>query len=212
MASTDQTRKLADEIRALIETLTTVDVPPDGADAATRLVRQAHEGLGGPPAPRWYDHDDAFAGRTGASDAFGAQSPFRGAENPVAPPMVLGDVTRPDGRQVVEGRVRLSHAYEGPPRGVHGGWVAGLFDDVLGATQHFVADGGLTGKLTVRYRQITPIDTDLLFEAWIERDAGRRITSRATCTAGEVVTAEAEALFIRVEFEDLRDPTSPRPG
>ncbi|HEX7095845.1 MAG TPA: hypothetical protein VF183_08165, partial [Acidimicrobiales bacterium] len=102
------------------------------------------------------------------------------------------------------GRVTLSRLYEGPPNGVHGGYVAGLFDDVLGATQSLI-DGptGLTGTLEVRYRNLTPLDAELVFLAWIHHVSGRRIVSRATCHAEGVLTAEAEALFVRVDMAAL---------
>ena len=40
--------------------------------------------------------------------------------------------TTADGQPAIEGRVTLGRLYEGPPNGVHGGYVAGLFDDILG--------------------------------------------------------------------------------
>jgi acyl-CoA thioesterase FadM len=87
---------------------------------------------------------------------------------------------------------------------VHGGYVAGLFDDVLGGTQALIeGPTGLTGTLTVRYRSLTPLDTDLVFLGWVDHARGRRILSKATCHAGDVLTAEAEALFVRVDLDAM---------
>jgi acyl-CoA thioesterase FadM len=58
----------------------------------------------------------------------------------------------------------------------------------------------MTGKLEVSYRRVTPIETDLVFEGWIEEDRSRAMVARATCSAGGEVTAEARALFVRVDF------------
>jgi acyl-coenzyme A thioesterase PaaI-like protein len=115
-----------------------------------------------------------------------------------------------DGRQVIVSRVRLGLAYEGPPHGVHGGYVAGMFDDVLGATQRLIAQPGVTATLEVKYRHITPIEEDLVLRAWVVEDRGRRVVSRATCHAGDTLTAEAEALFIRVDFVEVKDRMAAR--
>src|SRR4051795_12472896 len=52
-------------------------------------------------------------------------SPFIGRSNPVAPPMFLREA---DG--VILGDIRFGAAYEGPPGCVHGGYVAGAFDEL----------------------------------------------------------------------------------
>jgi hypothetical protein len=46
----------------------------------------------------------------------------------------------------------------------------------------------------------------LRFEAWVESDHDKRIVAKATCHAGggELLTADAEALFIRVDFEEIQ--------
>jgi acyl-coenzyme A thioesterase PaaI-like protein len=95
-------------------------------------------------------------------------------------------------------------AYEGPPHGVHGGWVAALFDDLLGSAKGLTGAPGMTATLTVRFRQITPVEEDLQLEGWIERESGRRVVAKATCRAGEALTAEAEALFVGVDFDEVR--------
>ena len=111
---------------------------------------------------------------------------------------------------MIIGRVRLGVAYEGPPHGVHGGFVAGMFDEVLGATQRMMEMPGVTGRLTIHYRHITPIEEDLVLRAWITEDVGRRILAKATCHAGDTLTADAEGLFIRVDFTEVKDRMAAR--
>ena len=106
---------------------------------------------------------------------------------------------------LVEGRVRLGRAYEGPPHGVHGGVLAGLFDDMLGAAQRLSGTRGVTARLTVRYRALTPVESDLVLRAEAGEPNGRRVTCTATCHAGDTLTAEAEALFVAVDFDHLAD-------
>ena len=82
--------------------------------------------------------------------------------------------------------------------------MAALFDDILGATLRFLDDVGVTGRLVVEFRHITPIEEDLELRAWIEKSQGRRTVAKATCHAGDTLTAEAEALFIQVDFEEVQ--------
>ncbi len=46
---------------------------------------------------------------------------------------------------------------------------------------------------------------DLRFEGWIDRDEGRRIVAKATCHAGNTLTADAEGLFMRVDFNQIEE-------
>jgi acyl-coenzyme A thioesterase PaaI-like protein len=196
-------RALANELRALVSEL----VGRDNSDAALAdalgLVRTARATLDGFPRSRWAgaaarpDGQEARAARQRHSE----HTLYRGEQNPLAAPLRITFETQDDGTAIAVGRVRCGPVYEGPPGGVHGGYVAGLFDDVLGSAQALV-DGptGLTGTLSVKYRQLTPLNTDLVIEAWIERVSGRRIVVHGTCSADGRVTANAEALFVRVDL------------
>lgn len=206
----DPAARLADELRGAIEELSSVAHDPERVERAVEMAAELRTFLDGPRAPRWYEAG-LVAGvldeHSGA--AFQKQSLYRGAHNPLAPPLDMDIVEDEDGRRI-EARVRLGLAYEGPPHGVHGGYVAGMFDDVLGATQRMMEKPGVTGRLTVHYRHITPIEEDLVLRAWVTEDVGRRIVAKATCHAGELLTADAEALFIRVDFTEVKDRMAAR--
>jgi len=199
-------KELADEVRAIIQELAANTVPAEKEAQALEMARELRGLLDGPRRARWYDGLLDGTGVRGAEGAFLAGGALRGTENPVAPPMTVSDGKRADGTPMMVGTATLGLAYEGPPHGVHGGFVAALFDDILGAAQGLVADPGVTGRLTVHYRHITPVEEELRFEAWIESDNAKRIVARATCHAGggELLTADAEALFIRVDFEEIQ--------
>jgi acyl-CoA thioesterase FadM len=62
---------------------------------------------------------------------------------------------------------------------------------------------GMTGTLTVRYVRPTPLRTELHMVGWVERVEGRKIFCRGTIHAGETLCAEAEAVFISVDFATL---------
>ncbi len=196
-------RALAVELRGIIEALAVNEFDVDAVEHATELAARIRACLAGPPRPRWYEAD---AGDVGAASrvAYLEQSPVRGRLNPIAPPIALETGTRGDGTPAVQGRVRLGKAYEGPPHGVHGGWVAALFDEVLGSAQNLADAQGVTGLLKIRYRHVTPVDEELRFEAWVESRRERRMIARATCHAGDTLTADAEGLFVKVDFDEVQ--------
>jgi acyl-coenzyme A thioesterase PaaI-like protein len=203
--TTDPEHDLASALREVLRRFHDESAPPEQVQEATALARRMYEVLEGEPREPWFAQvlsDDRHQRRERMRAREHAL--FRGRSNPMAPPIVSQVIRRDDGTELVEGRVTVGRRYEGPPNGVHGGYIAGLFDDVLGAAQSLI-DGpsGLTGTLHVRYRNVTPLDTELTFHAWIDHVSGRRIKAHATCHAGEVLTAEAEALFVRVDMKAM---------
>ncbi len=118
-------------------------------------------------------------------------SPFIGLASPLAPPMTLAY----DGDSIV-GTVRFGPAYEGPPGCVHGGYVAAVFDELLGATQSLSGDQGMTANLSVDYVSPTPLDVELNLTGEVVNRDGRKINVSAVMCHGDLVTAKATGLFI----------------
>jgi acyl-coenzyme A thioesterase PaaI-like protein len=196
-------RSIAADLRAVVAALSDRAISDDDLAAAAALSRELRERVDGPRRPRWYD-GDATALDDSDRFAYLDQSPIRGRLNPIAPPMKIDIALRDDGTRRAIGHARLSSAYEGPPHGVHGGWVAALFDELLGTAQGLGETKGVTAMLKVRYRAVTPIDEDLRFEGWIHEVRGRRTVIRGTCHAGEALTADAEGVFIQVDFNEIQ--------
>ena len=94
------------------------------------------------------------------------------------------------------GRVRFDLIHEGPPGCVHGGHVAWFFDQSFGQIVVDTQIGGPTHHLEVTYRRPTPILRDLDYELVIDRVEGRKIFASAKLRDGDVVVAEASALFV----------------
>jgi acyl-coenzyme A thioesterase PaaI-like protein len=193
---------LAAVLRDAAAALALREVSASAAREALAHAESLRAALAAPPRPRWYDHDAASPLSPDARSAYGEQSPLRGLHNVIAPPLTVERLEGPDGLRLI-GRVTLNRSYEGPPHGVHGGIVAALFDEMLGGAQGLAPPPGVTALLEVRYRELTPIETPLVFEAWIEDARERRITARATCHAGDRLTADATGTFIRVDFEQV---------
>ncbi|MDQ1402966.1 MAG: hypothetical protein QOG03_1282 [Actinomycetota bacterium] len=195
----DETRQVGEAMRLVIDRLVATTAPATEllkAAAALDAIAAALEPF---PQGRLFE---GFAESANAGDthAFFDNSPIIGRANPLAPPI---HVEMED--DVVIGRVRFGAAYEGPPGCVHGGFIAASFDEVLGMTQSLAGQPGMTGTLTVRYRKPTPLHTDLRFEGRLDRVEGRKIFTVGRVYNGEEMTAEAEAVFITVNFAKIAE-------
>jgi acyl-coenzyme A thioesterase PaaI-like protein len=198
----DLAKAIADDLRAVAGRLTECRIADGDLAAAAELAHALRGRVDGPRRARWYERD---AMRLAPDDrvAYLDQSPIVGHLNPIAPPLRVSLVTGDAGERRVQATTTLGRAYEGPPHGVHGGWVAALFDEVLGTVQGSGEHQGVTATLKVKYRAVTPLLTELRFTGWIHERRGRRVIARGTCHAGETLTAEAEGVFIRVDFNEI---------
>ncbi len=123
-------------------------------------------------------------------------SPVSGALNPLAPPLRLWR----DG-EVVRGEATLGTAYNGPPDGVHGGMVAALLDELLGATCVALGRGGFTGTLSIRYHALTPLDRLLELEGRITGEERSKVFVSGELRVGPTLCATAEGIFVRSGFD-----------
>lgn len=208
-APTARKREVADQLRDAVAALAECDHSGVELDEIAALAKSLAVKLTGPHRKRWYEADPE---ETDLRTSYLDYSPIRGPYNAIAPEMTLGYVEGADGVRRVEGSARLGAAYEGPPHGVHGGWVAAIMDELLGFAQGLAGKHGVTATLKVRYRQVTPIDEDLRLSAWIHEDRGRAVMIRGTCHAGETLTAEAEGMFARIQFDEIRNRMRERRG
>ncbi len=200
-------RRLAGQMRTVIDRLVATSAPDEAlrfaADSLERLAAEFDQY----PQGNTYEGFAEAANAGGDQGAFFDHSPLIGQANPLSPPVVI----EPDGDRI-EGRVTFGAAYEGPPGCVHGGYLAAAFDEVLGSAQSLAGRPGMTGTLTVRYRSPTPLHTPLRFEARVTGVEGRKIFTAGQCHAGDLLTAEAEGIFISIspervdELRALRDP------
>lgn len=97
-----------------------------------------------------------------------------------------------------EGRamVNCDWRFEGPPRCLHGGYVAALFDEFLGWVQMLSGGAGATKNLSVTYHKPTPLNVELNLKARLGAVDGRKVRVIGEMYAGDVMTASAEGLFI----------------
>ncbi len=190
--------RLAEALRKNIELLMTSDAAEEellaGAEDLEALAARLERS---PKGRALYGY--AETATAGAARSRFEHSPVVGVMNAIAPPLIFAI----DGQRVV-GTGRFGYAYEGPPGHVHGGFIAAALDDLLGMAQGLTELHGMTGTLTVKYRKPVPLETDVRFEAQIDRQEGRKLFVVGGLYIGETVHAEAEAVFIQVDFEVLR--------
>jgi acyl-coenzyme A thioesterase PaaI-like protein len=191
-----QKRRLATAMRQVIERLMRSDAPEEELAAAADGLERYAERLKTHPVLTRYEGfaETANAGDTGA---FFDQSPLIGLANPLAPPISI----RTTGELEAEGRVTFGAAYEGPPGCVHGGFVAAAFDEVLGYAEALTGNPGFTGTLKVIYRNPTPLQTELRIATQVTGTERRKIFAKGQVYAGDLLTAEAEAIFVSADRE-----------
>jgi acyl-coenzyme A thioesterase PaaI-like protein len=172
--------ELVTDARELYDRITGSNPPDDAVDAAIAHLRAANELLRPYEVPEF----DAPAGKLDFADGRG---------QPLLLPLQFEVMTTDD----VRARVRFPRAYLGGNTAAHGGTLPLLFDEVLG---HLSNSGARpvarTAYLHVNYRKITPIDTDLVIEAHLEREEGRKRWVSGRLLHGDTLLSDAEGLFV----------------
>jgi acyl-coenzyme A thioesterase PaaI-like protein len=200
-ASTRARRRLADAVRALNDAVLTASTASDAElDRASTAAEQALAALADVERAPRRDADVEHAD-------YLVRSPVLGELNPMSPPFAY-ELDGP----ALQASGTLGAPFEGPPGYVHGGYVALLFDEVLGTANVSGGTPALTGRLTIRYRRPTPLGAALELRARTTAVDGRRVTTVATLTADGELTAEAEGLFVTLGAERALEYFGERPS
>ena len=186
-------RRLADAMRAVTDQAVRTAAPPDVlADVAAAVERAA--AILEPHTARWAPSVPAAPAQTLDPHVYFPFSPMIGWYSPLSGPI---DCVLEDGGIVGTGT--LGAAYEGPPGCVHGGIIAGIFDEMLGIANITAGAGAMTGTLTIVYRSPTPLYTELVFRSKTESIEGRKVRTQGTLHADGRLCAEADGIFILVD-------------
>ncbi|TDK85301.1 PaaI family thioesterase [Mycobacterium paragordonae] len=104
-----------------------------------------------------------------------------------------------DGR--IEGWARFARFHLGRNGAVHGGSLGMLFDTLLGLTASVLTGSRRqrTAYLKIDYRNIVPFEKELLFDAGVDREDGRKIFVSGRLRDGDTLLTEADALFVRLK-------------
>ena len=201
-------RRLAAEVRELIESLVTCTSDMQTLNDVTEAVKAQAEKL--KKAPRRLGRTAFYEAEPNKYLTFASLgyelNPLDGESNPIAAPMKIwieGDTAY--------GRANLGWQYEGPPNSVHGGFVAAIFDQFLGVGQKITNQPGVTGTLSIRYIKPTPLYTELKLKGWVKSVEGRKNTLVGEMWAGDVLTATCEGLFIHIDLDAYHKMKSAKP-
>ncbi len=200
--ATDPRRRLAEALRPLITMTVAAELDDRSLTEATEAVEAVARTLAARAGPHRTRNQPDLAR---AAQDFFPTSPIIGLANPLAPPVLVDIVDGPDGQREIRGTANFSFAYEGPPTCVHGGVIAELLDEALGAANIVAGVGAMTGTLTVRYHKPTPLNADLRLEARTVRRDGRKIFAWGGIYHDDQLTAEADGIFIAVRPRQMLD-------
>lgn len=187
-------RQVGDAIRHLMRALEKTSANEEQLETLAASLNALRASL-----PQITDEEFTANANNNPAHRLRERSPFIGRANPMALPLEMTF-----GLDKVTATAKFDTLFEGPPHCLHGGYIAGIFDEVMGAAQTYSGTAGMTGRLTIHYRNPTPLHTDLTLTGWLENVNGRKIICRGTLYAGEVLCAEAEGLFIAFDEKRIR--------
>jgi len=104
--------------------------------------------------------------------------------------------------QQLIGKVTFGPAYEGPPGLVHGGYIAACMDEMFGiAVSHsHIKEPCMTGTLKVIYRAPVPLQQEITYTSWMEKEEGRKVFAKCTVTdSRNNLYCEGEAIFLKID-------------
>jgi len=187
----DERRELGAALRGLLDVVVGTAAEPAELRAATAAVEQLTARLAGPAAK--------VEQNLATGSYFHHMSLVGGTSHPIAPQLQL--TTTENG---AEGVVVIGPLFQGGPGLVHGGIVALLIDHAMGCVAATPQRPAMTASLTMRYRRPTPLGVLLTVSVRLDRIEGRKLHLSAEITAGDVVTAEAEAVFLTLTEGNLQ--------
>ena len=178
---------LADSVRALADASLRTTVPPEVATEVRAEIDRRTGRLAAEQIPGNFGVSLSSSGMVR-----GHGNAVVGLRNPVAVPLHIEKSE--DGR--AWSSFHLGALYEGPPGCVHGGVLALVLDQLLGEAGAAGGAPGMTGTLTLRYEQNTPLG-DCSAEAWIDRVEGAKTFAMAELRRSDgETTVRAEGIFI----------------
>ncbi len=103
------------------------------------------------------------------------------------------------------GRAWFGPGAQGPPGHAHGGAIAAVLDEAMGAAAWVAGHIAVAARLDTSFQRMLPLGTDATLEAWVEREEGRKIWTAGRLLDGEGTPfAAAEGLFIELPPERFR--------
>lgn len=109
------------------------------------------------------------------------------------------------GPRDLAGRVWFGPRAKGPPGHAHGGSMAAVLDEALGATAWMVGASVVAATLTTRFRALLPLGTVVTAHARVAPVEGRRVRATGRLVGPDgTVHADAEGIFVQIDPERFR--------
>ena len=185
---------LAITARHLNEKLVSADITPELADAIRIDLERIVSRLEACEQVSGLVEMGRKADRGTVDNVMGELVAMAGRSHPCAP-----QLTWQEELNRITGTVTFGQAFEGPPGHTHGGWVAGIFDHIMGMTHVRTGHPGMTSGLSIRYLRPTPLHEVIHISAEAVELDDKRTEVKATMRLGDLVTTTAEAIFVRVD-------------
>ncbi len=104
------------------------------------------------------------------------------------------------------GKAWFGPGAQGPPGHAHGGSISALLDEAMGSSAWIEGLTVVAAEITIKFVEMLPLGQEVLFEAWVEKVKGRKVT-----TAGQVVGMDGtiygkgSGLFIVIDVEKFKE-------
>ena len=103
------------------------------------------------------------------------------------------------------GRAWFGPGSEGPPGHAHGGAVASVLDEAMGAAAWLAGHPCVAARLQVDFCEMIRVGVDAMFETSIVSINGRKIvTAGRLLDTNGLVLAKSEGLFIRISEDQAK--------
>ncbi|MBC8423564.1 PaaI family thioesterase [bacterium] len=152
-------------------------------------------------AARWLDTTEP--GWTRVDLPFPATSSRFVSEDETGRRLSVRFFRRDDG--TVRVKVLCGPEASGPPGHAHGGCMAALLDEAMGAAAWMSGHPVLAAELNVTFKRMMPLETPCVVEAEVVAVENRKVRARSVLRdpAGEVVYCTATALLIELDERQL---------
>lgn len=107
------------------------------------------------------------------------------------------ETLKPDG--IVVSELVCPRHEEGGPNVAHGGWTAGVLDELVGHAMMMRDEFAVTGTLEVVFHRPLPIELPLVGKSWIDKREGRKafVSARLELASNGALLASAKAIMVK---------------
>jgi acyl-coenzyme A thioesterase PaaI-like protein len=107
------------------------------------------------------------------------------------------ETLRPDG--IVLSEITCPSDAEGGPNVAHGGWTAGIMDELVGHAMMLREEFAVTGTLEVVFNKPMPIELPLIGTAQVDKREGKKafVSARIELESSGVLLASAKAVMVK---------------